>query len=318
MFPQKLHQRLKEIYSPSDLAHVLEAFALSQRNTSFRINSESSQSESVLEELDSAWINARKLEWMDHAYICDRYVSRKELEAFNCYQSGAIYVQWVASQIPALCFTLTDPKYILDACAAPGWKTSQLSARYPRATIYAFEPSKVRYEKLLYTLKKQWSKNVTAIHACIEDIENHLNAGITFDGILVDAPCSSEWGILTKSEKFLSSWSEEHIRKNYKRQKKIVSAVIPHLANNWELIYSTCTLAPEENEAVAHFVICWYSNLCIQALPEHIFKSFATSEALSKFGQHIYSRDVTNHSMRINPSETSEWFYVVKFIKKDS
>lgn len=54
MFPQKLHQRLKEIYSPSDLAHVLEAFALSQRNTSFRINSESSQSESVLEELDSA------------------------------------------------------------------------------------------------------------------------------------------------------------------------------------------------------------------------------------------------------------------------
>lgn len=85
-----------------------------------------------------------------------------------------------------------------------------------------------------------------------------------FDAILFDAPCSGEGTINLTTDKLWPNWSLANIKKNYIIQKRIFNSIAPLLKTGGTLVYSTCTLAPEENEGMVHYILCNFPEFELQ------------------------------------------------------
>jgi len=309
------------------MSHLKTVFSLEKRAVSFRINTLTSASQEIEEALDQASLSYTKLNFPNNSYVLSDTHRESDIWKRRVYKDWKIYMQGISSQIPAWLFSPNLSQFspsqgemksqlrILDACAAPGGKTSQLSALYPDAEIVAFEPFKIRFEKMEHNLKKLWCQNVRAINDEIRNIGKYIEETAYFDLVLIDAPCSSEGWLSFHNEKFLANWDISHINKNYKRQKYIIDDTIPYLKDGWELIYTTCTIAPEENEWVTHYVLCNYPEMQLQNIDILNNKYINTSKALKSFGKHIYKSEISQKAIRVIPTEYSEWFYIAKFKK---
>lgn len=306
------------MYSKEENKNLRSAFQLEKRPTTFRINPLKWNKQEVERELEKHTITYTKLDFPKNCYLLDNNFSESDLWKLICYTSGRIYIQGISSQIPPHIFSGNTPKKILDATAAPGGKTSELSALYPDAQIYAFEPSKIRYDKMCHNLKKLWCTNVETLYDSIENIEKYIPEKESFDMILIDAPCSSEWSLLLNNTKFLENWDLSHIQKNYKRQKRICDSVVPYLKNGWEFVYSTCTLAPEENEWVIHYLLCHYPELQLEKITLPKTSEISSKEPLITFEKYSYKKEISENAIRILPNQFTEWFFLAKLTKKEA
>lgn len=315
--PALLTSRLTSIFSKEEMNKLKTIFELKRRPVSFRVNTLKSSLSEVSDELNNNRIGFEVLDFPLGAIILDEKYIESDIWKLNIYKFGKIYMQNISSQVPAVYFSKENYAglKILDACAAPGGKTSQLSALYPDASIYAFEPQRVRYDKMKHNLKKLWCENVECIHDEIRNISQHIWEENYFDMVIVDAPCSSEGSLSLHNKKFIKSWDITHINKNYKRQKFIVSDIVPYLKDGWEFIYSTCTLAPEENEAVVHFLLSNFKNIELENIDFQENKYIKQIESLKSFENKIFKTEISQKTIRVIPSEYSEWFYIAKFKK---
>lgn len=295
-----------------------EIFTLPKRPVTLRVNTHIATKYEIEQELKKNNILYHDVIFPMGCLVLDTKHTEKDLWNLDIYKQGEIYIQGISSQIPVWFFFSENPQYILDACAAPGGKTSQLSALYPKAKIYAFEPSKIRYDKLKYNLQKLGCNNVIAIHDSVQNIEKHITDREFFDMILVDAPCSGEWSLNYYNTKFLDTWDISHIQKNYKRQKQICNSVIPYLKSGWEFIYSTCTIAPEENEGVIHYILCNFPSLTLEPLYVPYTENISPINPLKKFERYSFKKEISENCLRISPSKMSEWFFVGKLRKKEA
>lgn len=300
------------------MASLWEVFSLKKRQTSFRVNLSNSHQELISCELNANNIWYSILDFPHNCFLLDKGFSESDLWSLDMYKKWYIYIQWIASQSPVHFFSekkTSESLRILDACAAPGWKTSQLFALYPDAEIWAFEPHKIRYDKMCHNLHKLWCQSVKTIYDSIENVQKYISDTEYFDFVLIDAPCSWEWAISYHNEKFLQNWDISHIKKNYKRQKRICDSVLPYLKIWGEIIYSTCTLAPEENEAVAHYLLCNYPELELQNIDFSENKYIKLSSAMKTFEKQCFKKEISENCVRVIPSEFSEWFFISKFKK---
>jgi len=151
---------------------------------------------------------------------------------------GYYYVQEITSMMPILALQPQIDDICLDLCAAPGSKTTQAAALMEnKGTIIANDLNIGRISILSANLERFGITNT-----------------IKFDKILVDAPCSGEGNIRCSPGTYLE-WSEGLLKNLGRRQKKLASAALELLKINGEMIYSTCTHSPEENEEVIQHLI---------------------------------------------------------------
>jgi 16S rRNA C967 or C1407 C5-methylase (RsmB/RsmF family) len=258
----------------------------------------------------------KKVDFLKHGYILENG-DKNDLWALDIFKQWKIYLQSISSQIPVDMLDLNDFNKVLDVTAAPGWKTSQASAILKNTwEITAVDNNQIRIDKLNFTLKKQWCRNVDVIKSdarlLLKKNEEYM---WYFDHIIADLPCSAEWKINVHKEKSYGFWALPVIKKNYHLQKDILKSILPLLKNNWTIIYSTCTLAPEENEAVVHMLLSNFPELQMQEMK---LKSPYVKAWISSFWKNVYRKDVTK-SIRILPSDETEWFFIAKFkkVKKD-
>lgn len=324
--PQLLQDKLKAIYTPDELKIVESGLSCDFRKPSFRINTLKAHEAETIASLEKDGLKIKKLNFLENAYILDEG-REKDLWDTGAFKAGYIYMQSISSQIPVVCMWLEPKQWkwclILDATAAPGSKTSQMAADLNNTgKIIAVDNNAIRIDKLNFTLKRQWIKNTQVIKSDARSIVTQLGESEiwNFDYILADLPCSSEWRMNINNEKSYGFWNESTNKKNYKLQKQILQEIIPLLKDQWELLYSTCTLSPEENEAVVHFILCNYPELEIVDISEQyseIFKSLPSKPWLTEFWKQIYKKEVSS-SMRILPSPQTQGFFIAKFRKKDS
>lgn len=172
------------------------------------------------------------------------------LKGSDIFYRGDIYVQSVASQLPALFLSPQKDQHILDVTAAPGGKTTQIAALLNNTgSVEAWEKNQIRFDILSHNIELQNAYNVTAKKG------DALKLGMqtkthSFDGILLDAPCSAEGRMNAENEKSYGFWKEEIIEKNATLQKELLKTIAPLLKTGGKLVYSTCTLNTAENEAV--------------------------------------------------------------------
>ncbi len=164
---------------------------------------------------------------------------------------GLYYAQEAVQTLPVLALDPQPEKKILDLCAAPGGKATFIAARMQnRGTLVANEPNGRRQMSLLANINRLGVLNtmITAYQG------ENFPLGTKFDRVLVDAPCSAE-GTLRKVSSLQHGASIGTITRLARLQKRLIVRAFDLLTPKGLLVYSTCTFAPEENEAVvAHLL----------------------------------------------------------------
>jgi len=169
---------------------------------------------------------------------------------------GYFYVQEISSMLPIFVLQPKENELLLDLCSSPGSKTTQAAAIMGnKGTIIANEVNIGRIRILSANLEKSGVMNtmITRKEGVAFCLKWAREIKMKFDKILVDAPCSGE-GTLRKSPKTFDMWNLNFIRGLSRVQKRLASEALKLLRVGGEMIYSTCTLGPEEDELVVNFL----------------------------------------------------------------
>jgi len=249
-----------------------------------------------------------KVPFCDYAYFIDTFSPAKMPEYFF----GEIYIQEASSLIPPLALDLNadNDEFVFDACAAPGSKTTQMAQiMNNKGCIVANDASNDRIKALFFNLESYGVMNalVTGMN-----MEIQVNKGLSsrFDKILVDAPCSCE-GTVRKNPYVLSHWNVNLINFLSVQQKKIIKNAINMLKKDGILVYSTCTLAPEENEGVVDYAV---KNFPVEIEKIEI-KNLNAHEGITEWNGNDFSTDI-KRCARIYPQDNdTDGFFVAKMRK---
>lgn len=164
------------------------------------------------------------------------------------HHAGMIYIQEPAAMAPAECIDINPDWAILDMCAAPGGKSTQLKNKLGnKGILVSNEIIPSRCKILTGNIERMGLLNT--ITTCMDtkklaDVFPHK-----FDLIMCDAPCSGE-GMFRKEQTAIDEWSEENVKMCAKRQKDILENAVRLLRDGGYIIYATCTFSVEENEMV--------------------------------------------------------------------
>ena len=169
------------------------------------------------------------------------------------HEAGMYYIQEASAMAPAVLCGAQPGERILDLCAAPGGKTTKLAASLRgRGLLVANEIHPDRARVLSANIERMGVRNAVVTNETPQRLASRFP--VFFDRIVVDAPCSGE-GMFRKEEEALLNWSMENVYRCAARQEEILEEAASMLRPGGTLIYSTCTFAPEENEAVIfHFL----------------------------------------------------------------
>lgn len=254
----------------------------------------------------------KELDLKETPYIKDTYFIRSIVSAIgNTVEqlNGLFQIQEVSSLLPVIVLDPKPNEVILDLTAAPGNKTTYIAEKMNNTgLIIANEIDTKRIKTLIYTLKK-----LAVTNTIITNFDGRkFDLDIKFDKILLDAPCSCE-GEIKKNKDVLKNWSEKLVLSKSKLQKELIVNAFDQLKEGGILVYSTCTLSPEENEEVIDYLINKRKKISIEKIN---IPNLNYTEGLEKYKSKIYSPKVKN-SIRIWPHLTDlEGFYICK-IKKE-
>ena len=164
------------------------------------------------------------------------------------HDAGLYYLQEPSAMAPAGLLDAKPGEVVLDLCAAPGGKTTQIAAAMEgRGLLVCNEIHPKRAKILSSNMERLGIRNALVLNEHPARLAERFPC--FFDRILVDAPCSGE-GMFRKEDAAVTDWSEETVAMCADRQNEILNSAAQMLRPGGRLVYSTCTFAPEENEGV--------------------------------------------------------------------
>lgn len=294
--PIFLHDMLISQYGEDIANQIVEGYT--KRKVTLRVNTLKSNVQDVKQKLDSYGITYQGIDWYQDALIIEN-VREDKIKELDIYENGEIYLQSLSSMIPPLVLNPKSGENILDMAAAPGGKTTQMSAlSQNEAMITACEKNKIRAERLKYNLDKQGANHVNVM---IEDARN-LSDYFSFDKILLDAPCSGSGTICLEEEQTYKSFTQELVERSFRTQEQLLTKALKILKPKCEMIYSTCSVLAKENEDILNKVLSKYKAEIVPIEDEWI-KNIPTLPVKIK------------GTLCVCPNELFEGFYVAKIRK---
>lgn len=271
-----------------------EAFfeALKKQKDSFRVNT-LKISNDIFDEIST--IKCKKCEWYVAARICEEKI---QLGNTFEYFLGYLHPQSLSSMIPPLAMAPVEGDYVLDICASPGSKTTQIAALMKNTGTLVANDLPEREIAIVPNIARLGVLNVieTNKDAKRYPLKNEFNK------ILVDVPCTALGSSLNAFRRFSVNMAE----KISVIQKKIIMRAFDALAPNGILVYSTCTITPQECEEVIQFLLQNKK----EARIEEIGLEIEHDTGLSDYGKEMKT------TWRIYPQQIgSEGFYIAKIRK---
>ena len=202
--------------------------------------------ESVNGQIESG-ANWQKVVWCDNGYFLNA-------DDFNeirpgkhpLHEAGAYYIQEPSAMAPVAYMDIRPGDRVLDLCASPGGKSTQIAALLRgEGILVSNEIMPDRAKILSENIERMGVRNALVISEDPRNISDRFYG--FFDKILVDAPCSGE-GMFRRSDVAINEWSLENVANCAKRQEWILDEAAKMLRENGTLCYSTCTFSKEENE----------------------------------------------------------------------
>ena len=258
MLPSEFLVRLRRSFSPQRVETIVQGLS-GRKPTTFRVNTLKSTNETVLAELTTDGWKFESVPWNTHAFIIRKHGTSR-IASLSVFTEGKLYLQSLSSMLPALVLNLKEEESVLDVAAAPGSKTTQMAALMKNTgSILANDISPIRMEKLKANLRIQGVTNVTISHVPAQILpEKFTNQ---FDKVLVDVPCTMEGRFDTTNPKSYKNWSEVYAREFPKRQQDILRAAIACAKPGGTIVYSTCTISPDENEKINEKILETENNI---------------------------------------------------------
>jgi NOL1/NOP2/sun family putative RNA methylase len=264
--------------------------------------------EKLIERLNKKWKVVQPYAEFPEIMLIESDLGPGELGNSIEHVLGYYYVQEVCSMMSAIALDASPGDIILDVCASPGSKTTQIAAKMKNSgTLMANDLKLDRIAILASNLEKAGVTNgIVTRNDAINLCNNFKKSHIQFDKILLDAPCSGE-GTIRSSPKTLLMWNEQVVNKFSRQQKKMLAYALKCLKVGGTLVYSTCTHAPEEDESVIDFAI---RNFPVKI--EQISLPLKTRPGITEWKLEKFSPEVKK-SHRIYPQDNdSEGFFLCK------
>jgi len=265
-----------------------------------RINTMNAQQERVIERLRQRGVKLEKTTYLPQGYWVR---SKFSVGATAEYLLGLYSIQETAAQIPATLFSELSGRKVLDACAAPGGKTVQLADLMMNdGVIVALDVRKQRLTALTNQLERCRVRN-TVVYGL--DARRVSQLDRKFDCILLDMPCS---GNFAADKAWFRRRTMADVERNAKLQREILAEATRVLSEDGEIVYSTCSLEPEENELNIDWAV---RNLKLEVEKVACYGQ----EALTKvFGKRLDSS--VSGARRIWPEKT-QGFFVCKLRRRE-
>jgi len=166
---------------------------------------------------------------------------------------GFYYMQGLTSMLPPIILNPSEKDVVLDLCSAPGSKTTQLAEMMKNKGVIVVNELEIdRIKALVFNLDKMNFLNCGVVNQRGEILSKYYDS--YFDKILVDAPCSG-LGIIQKKNEVNKWWSLERVNNLVEIQNKLLVSAIKMLKVGGKMVYSTCTLTPEENEIIINKIL---------------------------------------------------------------
>lgn len=318
--PQKLQQKQETLIERTARALGVspkKATALLSlgRQQSLRINTLETSVTDAEAALEALGVTPQSIPWILEGLSL--FQGLEKVRDSNLPEQGSIYIQNAASWLPVLALAPQEGETILDMCAAPGGKTSHIAQRTGnKAFITANDNSRPRLHKLQKNLNRLGVENISFTLHDATKLARALEPE-TFDKILLDAPCSGEGMMTLENAKDFESWSVAHIKRLQQLQKKLILQAWQLLKPGGTLIYSTCTMAPEENEAVVDYLLRRNPDASIAPLDD-LYEVLGNKTApVLEWNGKKYNNDI-NKVLRLFPSPQVEAFFVAKITKGDT
>jgi NOL1/NOP2/sun family putative RNA methylase len=265
-----------------------------------RINTMRGKRNQIIRRLRSRGVRLERVQFLEDGY----WVLKSDFSvgATTEYLSGLYSIQEAAAQIPARLFSELEHKSVLDACAAPGGKTVQLANLMKNTgAIIALDIDKRRLLALSNQLERCRVAN-TIVYKLDARLASRLNS--KFDRILLDVPCS---GNFTVDADWFNRRTVKDVERNAELQRELIAETQKTLKPDGEIVYSTCSLEPEEDELNIDWAI---KNL---ALETEKINYFGEKGLTRIFGKEL-DKSVEN-CRRIWP-EQAQGFFVCKLKKR--
>lgn len=293
--PKEFMEFLYEKYTPVKVDQILLGMT-PDRYTTLRVNTMKYDIQSLMKYFRENNVKFERVLWYKDALII-KNANEKQIQKLDIYEKGYIYLQSLSSMIPPLVLNPKEGEKVLDLTAAPGSKTTQLSALMNNnGYILANELDKIRCERLKYNVEAQGAKIVEIINGRGEKIgENYTEY---FDKVLLDTPCSGEGRFIVNSLATYRDWSPKRVKELTKIQKKLFESAYKALKPGGIMVYSTCTLNEDENENILQWAL---NNFELKLLNIEIELREA-EKTLEK-------------AIRVLPSKETEGFFVAKLAK---
>lgn len=238
IIPQFLKEMLVNQYGQETTKKIIKGYV--KKVVTIRINTIKTNRQEIIDKLKNAQIEFDEIEYNNNALII-RNKNEEDLRKLDVYENGEIYMQSLSSMLPPIVLEPREKENILDMTAAPGGKTTQMSAMTDnKAYITACEKNKIRAERLKYNLQKQGAKMVNVMQEDARKLSDYFS----FDKILLDAPCSGSGTENVLNAKF----TEELIERSVKTQEELLKKALKILKPGGEMVYSTCSILKQENE----------------------------------------------------------------------
>ncbi len=244
--PVSFKKRMQELLPAEEYQQFLESYHREVR-LGLRLNTAKITNEEFVRRTP---FSCTRIPWIPNGFF---YEAAETPAKHPYYYAGLYYLQEPSAMTPASLLDIEPGDLVLDTCAAPGGKTTELAARTAgEGVVITNDISSSRVKALLKNIERCGYKNTVITSVATDQLKAEFPE--TFDKILVDAPCSGE-GMFRKDPALIKSWAQRGPAYYQSIQQQILLDAADMLKPGGRMVYSTCTFSPDENEAVIQHLL---------------------------------------------------------------
>ena len=302
-------ERFIERYSKLTEFDLFKDYSLRYLRRSIRVNTLKTTVPDIKKRLEKNWI-LTPIPWCKEGFWLEHKEGRKDVGNLKEHVLGYVFIQEAASMIPPIVLDPKPGECILDMAASPGSKATQIAQYMENKGVLVANDYKLdRIKSLGLNMQRMGVNN-----NLITMMEGRFFKGLQFDRILLDAHCSGT-GTIRKSLKTIRIWNPNMIRRLAGTQKQLLKTAFSNLKPGGTLVYSTCSLEPEEDEAIISNFIQEHSDCRLENIQ---LAGLKKAEPVTEFEGTRYDPEV-KRCLRIWPQDNdTEGFFVAKIKKSEA
>ncbi|AEB94118.1 MAG: RsmB/NOP family class I SAM-dependent RNA methyltransferase [Metallosphaera sp.] len=266
-----------------------------------RCNSLKIDCKTLSENLENKGFTLSRIEWSKFGYRVEKSPSTPSIGSTIEYMKGQYYIQGEASMIPPEALSPKEGELVLDMASSPGGKTTHIAQLMNNSgSIIALESNPARLKKIRSNIARLGVTNVILLLLRGEEVSK---LGLTFDKILLDAPCSGE-GLIPIDKTRKTKTLPDDLKRFQRTQLNLLVTGYKVLKKNGLMVYSTCSIAPEEDEVIVNFAIKYLG------MRAEMITGFPGERGLSSYKGIEFSEGIQNCLRTYPHTQKMEGFFV--------